>query len=162
MRPMLNAKSVHRSAPNLSTNDGTLFRPDSKGSEYEYEVVSDADPKPPSPTSLRLPKVTRLQLSIPEELKNSLRKIADPWSPTSKPRPRRGRTRALEAYLRDSASSPTHSRWMSRIGVSIQWKTSSLTVKRGTASTSPVRWHFAAIGQYSVAGGQRLQGRRLE
>ena len=37
------------SLPHLTTNDGTLFRPDQRGGDYEYEVISDADPTRPQP-----------------------------------------------------------------------------------------------------------------
>jgi protein-glutamine gamma-glutamyltransferase len=106
MRPMLNAKSVHRLyAPNLSTNDGTLFRPDSRAGDYEYEVISDADPNAPQPHESPPGEADKLSLSVPEELKRPLRRIAQPLVAKIDGEGRDGveaRARALESYLRDS------------------------------------------------------------
>jgi hypothetical protein len=105
MRPMLNAKSAHRFAPNLSTNDGTLFRPDSRAGDYEYEVISDAKPTASQPHESPPADGDTLQLSIPEELKEPLQRIALPLVEKIDGEGREGilaRARALESYLRDS------------------------------------------------------------
>ncbi|HEX3447566.1 MAG TPA: DUF3488 and transglutaminase-like domain-containing protein, partial [Isosphaeraceae bacterium] len=105
MRPMLNAQSVHRFAPNLSTNDGTLFRPDSRAGDYDYEVTSDANPAASQPHESPPADGDTLQLSIPEELREPLRRIALPLVAKIDGEGRDGvlaRARALESYLRDS------------------------------------------------------------
>jgi protein-glutamine gamma-glutamyltransferase len=105
MRPMLNAKSAHRFAPNLSTNDGTLFRPDTRSGDYEYEVISDADTSAPQPHESPPADTDKLSLAIPQELQEPLRRIARPLVAKIGGEGRVGvtaRARALESYLRDS------------------------------------------------------------
>jgi len=101
IRPILYAKSSQPASPSLSTNDGTLFRPDTLGGPYDYEVVSDLDAS-----------ATQPQESPPGEhgpfgelLKSKLRAIAEPVVANIKDEGREGvraRALALTAYLRDS------------------------------------------------------------
>src|SRR5262249_36098338 len=49
IRPIRNATARRRVPPHLNPLDGTLFRPDTRGGVYDYEVSSDADPNTPQP-----------------------------------------------------------------------------------------------------------------
>ncbi|MFI5456888.1 MAG: DUF3488 and DUF4129 domain-containing transglutaminase family protein [Isosphaerales bacterium] len=101
IRPILTFRSYQAFSPSLSNNDATLFRPDTLGGEYDYEVVSDFDPNG-----------AQLQESAPgpygelgETLKSTLRAIALPVVANIKALGREGdaaRAQALTAYLRDS------------------------------------------------------------
>jgi protein-glutamine gamma-glutamyltransferase len=105
IRPMLDARSDHRFAPHLSTNDGTLFRPDSRGGDYEYDVISDADIDAPQPHESPPGDSDRLLRTVPAELLPRLREIAEPLIATIATDDEAGmiaRARKLEAFLRDS------------------------------------------------------------
>ncbi len=105
IRPMLDASSAHKFAPHLSTNDGTLFRPDSRGGDYDYDVTSDPDPNAYQPHESPPGNSDRLLRSVPAELLPRLREIAEPLVEMIKPEGRKGieaRARKLESYLRDS------------------------------------------------------------
>ncbi len=118
IRPIIDARLAHHWSspnrnindlgPNLSTNDGTLFRADMGSGDYEYEVTSiipntDANASqphesPPSDHEQRL-------LSVPEELRSRLRAIAEPLVEQIKaegPEGAAARARKLEYFLRDS------------------------------------------------------------
>jgi transglutaminase-like putative cysteine protease len=106
VRAMDTPQGSGRLTPYMNPIDGTLFRPDSRGGPYDYIVHSDADPNAHQrnevcPSEFR----TELLLSIPEEVKARLRKIAEPIvagiSPDG-PDAITRRAHALEAYLRDS------------------------------------------------------------
>jgi protein-glutamine gamma-glutamyltransferase len=81
IRPIRDASSGRTGTPYLNPMDGTLLRADSRGGAYDYEVFSDPAPGGTQPgeedpsTSLAH---TELLLSIPEQLKVRLRKIAEP------------------------------------------------------------------------------------
>jgi hypothetical protein len=105
IRPILNATSTRRYAPHLSTNDGTLFRPDQRGGEYDYEVISDADSTVPQPHESPPGEFDKYLLAIPEELEPPLQKIAQPLIEKVDVAGQPGtaaRARKLESYLRDS------------------------------------------------------------
>jgi hypothetical protein len=95
-----------RLTPYMNPIDGTLFRPDSRGGSYDYEVTSDADPNAHQGNEVcPSPFRTDMLLSIPEPLKARLRKIAEPviaeisgFGPEAIGR----RAHALEKHLRDS------------------------------------------------------------
>ena len=74
IRPMLDARSAHRFSPHLSTNDGTLFRADSRSGDYEYEVISDSDPTAPQPHESPPRESDRQMLSVPADLLPGLQK----------------------------------------------------------------------------------------
>ena len=103
---MLDAISAHRFAPHLSTNDGTLFRADPRGGDYEYEVISDADPNALQPHESPPGDADKLLLSIPEELRPRLREIAEPLVANidgrGPGRRRRPAPASSNAFLRDS------------------------------------------------------------
>ena len=105
IRPMLDAISAHRFAPHLSTNDGTLFRADQRGGDYEYEVVSDADMDALQPHESPPGESHTLLLSIPAELRPRLQAIAEPLVANIEAEDQAGisaRARKLEFFLRDS------------------------------------------------------------
>jgi protein-glutamine gamma-glutamyltransferase len=105
IRPILNW-GARRSPPFLNPLDGTLYRPDTRGGPYDYQVDSDPDPNhlqvsesPPSDNR------HRLLLEISEHLKLRLKKIAEPVVANIDGEGRKGveaRSRKLEAFLRDS------------------------------------------------------------
>jgi len=101
IRPVLNWSSTQPFFPSLSTNDGTLFRPDTLGGEYDYEVVSDVNPSADQPQESPPGDYGPLR----EDLRVPLRAIAERVVANIKAEGRAGdvaRARALEAYLRDS------------------------------------------------------------
>src|SRR5262249_9256129 len=87
--------------PSLSTNDGSLFRSDNPGGEYDYEVTSDADPAGTQPQEAPPGRYADLR----DDLKEGLRAIAEPLIADIKGDDTTSlvaRARAIEAYLRDS------------------------------------------------------------
>jgi len=102
IRPMLNATSAHRFAPHLSINDGTLYRSDRPGGDYEYVVTSDANPSAAQPHESPPSEFSTLNLSITPDLKAKLQAIALPLVAQIKADDPEARARALEVYLRDS------------------------------------------------------------
>ncbi len=105
LRPILDATS--RNSPSMSTNDGTLFRPDKPNSEYDYEVISDVDNNAGQPHEAPPSTYSKLHLSMPAGLKARLRQIAEPIVakiPGTGREGIEGRARALAAYLRDSGT----------------------------------------------------------
>jgi hypothetical protein len=106
IRPVRAMDSPGRLTPYMNPIDGTLFRPDSRGGAYDYIVVSDADPNAHQRNEV-CPSLFRTEvlLSIPEDLKARLRKIAEPIVariPSDSPDAIARRAHALEAFLRDS------------------------------------------------------------
>ena len=102
---MLDASSAHRFAPHLSTNDGTLFRPDARSGDYEYEVISDADASASQPHESQPGESDRLLRTVPADLLPRLREIALPLVAdieTEGPEGVEARARKLEAFLRES------------------------------------------------------------
>jgi transglutaminase-like putative cysteine protease len=105
IRPILNA-GARRTPPFLNPLDGTLYRPDTRGGPYDYQVDSDPDPdglqvseSPPSPYRVGL------LLEISEHLKQQMKKIAEPVVANIDGEGRKGilaRSRKLEAFLRNS------------------------------------------------------------
>ena len=95
-----------RFAPYLSTNDGTLFRPDPRGGDYEYEVISDPDTERSPAARVSAGRIRHATVCrSPRTCKSRLRAIAEPIVANIEaegPRASRRRARALEAYLRDS------------------------------------------------------------
>jgi protein-glutamine gamma-glutamyltransferase len=105
IRPMIDANSAHKFAPHLSTNDGTLFRPDSRGGDYDYEVISDADANASQPHESPPGDSDRLLRSVPAELLPRLQEIAEPLVAMIETEDQAGisaRARKLESFLRDS------------------------------------------------------------
>jgi hypothetical protein len=107
MRPILDASPVdnNRSAPMMSTNDGTLYRPDKPHSQYDYEVISSANIDDPQHHESPPNSYSRLHLSMPPTLKAHLRKIAEPIVaniPAEGQTGAEARARALADWLRDS------------------------------------------------------------
>jgi hypothetical protein len=105
MRPVLNASSAHRNAPHLSTNDGTLFRPDQRSGDYDYEVTSDADMTAPQPHESPPSEFDKQLLSVPADLEPRLKQIAEPLVAGIEAKGEKGakaRARRLESFLRDS------------------------------------------------------------
>jgi transglutaminase-like putative cysteine protease len=101
IRPILFFNADQPYLPSLSTNDGSLFRSDSAGGEYDYEIVSDADSSGTQPQEAPPGRY----IAIREDLKASLRAIAQPIVASINAEGSAGikaRCRALEAYLRDS------------------------------------------------------------
>jgi hypothetical protein len=94
--------------PDMNPVDGTLFRPDSRGGSYDYTVASDADPNADQGNEMCPSEIRReVLLSIPEDLKSRLRKIAEPvvaGVPADGPDAISRRAHALEAFLRDSGT----------------------------------------------------------
>ena len=109
MRPIREATATGtRSPPYLNPMDGTLLRADARGGTYDYEVYSDPQPGATQPgeedPSGRLAH-TELLLSIREDLKSHLRKIAEPVVKSIEGEGREqtiARAQALESFLRDS------------------------------------------------------------
>jgi transglutaminase-like putative cysteine protease len=104
IRPFRDARS--RSHPSLNPLDGTLYRPDSRGGAYDYEVDSDTNPDGlqggESPPSIAR-RASLLEISEP--LKEHLRQIAEPVVANVDGEGEKGiraRSRKLEAFLRDS------------------------------------------------------------
>ena len=117
---MLDASSAHRFAPHLSTNDGTLFRPDSRGGDYEYEVISDADPTLVQPHESPPGESDKLLLSIPADLRPRLRANRraagrDDRRPTAR-RASRPAPASSSSFCATPASSATPCRWTSTTG----------------------------------------------
>jgi hypothetical protein len=101
IRPVVSFHSAQPFSPSLSTNDGTLFRPDSLGGEYDYEVVSDLDPNATQPQESPPSHFGALS----EPLKAELLAIAEPIVAHIQAEGREGiaeRAQALTSYLRDS------------------------------------------------------------
>jgi protein-glutamine gamma-glutamyltransferase len=105
IRPMLDAVSAHRFSPHLSTNDGTLFRTDTRPGDYDYEVISDANPDGFQPHESPPRESDKLMLSMPADLRPRLRRIAEPLVAEIDDKSEKGiiaRARKLEWFLRDS------------------------------------------------------------
>ncbi len=109
LRPVLLFSSHRRpsSPPNLSNNDGTLFRTlDKRGGSYDYEVESDADPDALQQYEAVPSPGYRTLLAIDPKLKERLRKIAEPVvahiTSEDEEVQKKARAKALEAYLRSS------------------------------------------------------------
>jgi protein-glutamine gamma-glutamyltransferase len=105
IRPMLDARAPHKFSPHLSTNDGTLFRADSRSGEYEYEVVSDSDPDAQQPHESPPRESDKQVLSVPADLLPRLRLIAEPLVASIDASTQKGieaRARKLELFLRES------------------------------------------------------------
>ena len=107
LRPVveLSAGFQQQLSPFLNPIDGTIFRPEYRGS-YEYQVCSDSEIDSPQPGELPpSAERRRLYLSMPESLKQRLRAIALPLVenlPGEGITGTEARARALESYLRDS------------------------------------------------------------
>jgi transglutaminase-like putative cysteine protease len=105
MRPVLELTAKSPLPPVLNPIDGTIFRPDPRGS-YDYEVLSDVDVNAPQENESQLTE-DRLGplLEMEPSLNARLREIA---IPLLEGLPEQGlenitlRARALESYLRDS------------------------------------------------------------
>jgi protein-glutamine gamma-glutamyltransferase len=108
LRPVLLFASKRRPSapPNLSNNDGTLFRTlDKRGGSYDYEIESDADPNALQQYEAIPSLGNRTLLAIDPKLKERLRQIAEPvvaHISADGEAGQRARARALEAYLRSS------------------------------------------------------------
>ncbi len=105
LRPILQASSVQLYRPALTTNDGTLFRPDVVSGEYDYEVISDVDVDRSQPHESRPSKTDKWLTYMPPGLRPRLRAIAEPLVADLPAAGRHGteaRAKALAAYLRDS------------------------------------------------------------
>jgi protein-glutamine gamma-glutamyltransferase len=107
IRPVLFFDATHPNAapPGLSANDGTLVRQDRRGGDYDYVVVSDADPETPQPSELPPAASDESLLKMPPGLPERLRKIAGPVVAGITAQGQEGtRTRALalERHLRES------------------------------------------------------------
>jgi transglutaminase-like putative cysteine protease len=105
IRPILELTAGARLAPYLNPADGTIFRPEARGS-YDYEVLSDTDMEAPQ-ESEDVPSPARLEalMAMPEALKDRFRQIAQPLIGEiagEGPEPVAKRARAIESYLRDS------------------------------------------------------------
>jgi protein-glutamine gamma-glutamyltransferase len=108
LRPVLLFSSHRRPSgpPNLSNNDGTLFRTlDKRGGAYDYDVTSDADPDALQQYEAFPGQTNRTLLAMDAKLRESLRKIAEPIVAHITAEGEQGvraRAKALEAYLRSS------------------------------------------------------------
>jgi transglutaminase-like putative cysteine protease len=107
IRPILDtsAMTYNKFPPSMSTNDGTLYRPEKPNSQYDYEVVSSANIDDPQLHEAPPASYSRLHLSMPPSLKARLRKIAEPIVAQIAADGQKGieeRARALAAWLRDS------------------------------------------------------------
>jgi transglutaminase-like putative cysteine protease len=107
VRPVLffDAIRANTAPPGLSANDGTLVRQDRRGGEYDYEVVSDANPSALQPSELPPDRHAEALLAIPSGLRERLRSIALPviaHVTAQGPEGTRARALALEQYLRES------------------------------------------------------------
>jgi transglutaminase-like putative cysteine protease len=105
IRPILDVSSGRRFTPHLSTNDGTLFRADLRGGDYDYDVISDADQNAIQPGESPPGEFDRQLLSISPDLAPRLRQIAQPLVEKIAPDGQSGliaRARKLEWFLRDS------------------------------------------------------------
>jgi hypothetical protein len=80
IRPVLffSATRANTAPPGLSANDGTLVRQDKRGGDYDYQVVSDADPNGAQPSELQPNERALSLLAVPGSLKERLNKIALP------------------------------------------------------------------------------------
>lgn len=106
IRPIRYTDAGPRLPPFLNPVDGTLQRPDQRATSYDYEVLSDPDPDGLQ-TGEQPPDLAHNEflLSMSEDLKTRLRKIAEPIVariPGEGPQAIRARAHALESYLRDS------------------------------------------------------------
>ncbi|MGO9465406.1 MAG: DUF3488 and DUF4129 domain-containing transglutaminase family protein [Isosphaeraceae bacterium] len=106
IRPVREMNTSGRFTPHMNPLDGTLYRPDSRGGAYDYVVVSDADPNAHQRNEV-CPSEYRIDvlLSIPDDLKARLRRIAVPIVakiPRDDPDSIARRAHALESFLRDS------------------------------------------------------------
>lgn len=105
MRPILELSAGPRLPPYLNPTDGTIFRPEGRGS-YDYEVLSDTNLEAPQ-ESEELPSESRNKemLALPAGLKERLRRIALPLV-EGIPGDDRGaiaaKARAIEGYLRET------------------------------------------------------------
>jgi protein-glutamine gamma-glutamyltransferase len=105
IRPVLDAKSDRKFAPSMNTNDGTLFRADQRGGEYDYEVLSDANQEALQQHESPPGELDKQLLSIPRELEPRLHEIAMAQIADLTATGHAGvteRARKLEWYLRDS------------------------------------------------------------
>ena len=166
IRPMLDASSAHRFSPHLSTNDGTLFRPDSRGGDYEYEVISDADPtalqpheSPPGDRQAAALDPADLRAAAASDRRAAGRDDRRPRARTAIA----ARARTLESYLRDSGEfsytlqmdvndrqlDPVEDFLVNRKKGHCEYFASALAL-------------LLRSDRHPVAHGQRLQGGRLE
>ena len=164
---MLNATSARRSLPHLSTNDGTLFRPDSRGGAYDYEVDLRCRPErsPAARVSAgRCRQAAAVDPRGPPAPAARNRRAAS--SRTSTPRASEGiaaRARKLEAFLRDSGQF-SYTLQMdvmdrsARPGRRLPGQPQGGTLRILRQRTGAV----AAVDRHPVPHGQRLQGGRLE
>jgi transglutaminase-like putative cysteine protease len=105
IRPILAASSSQDNPPSLTSNDGTLFRPDEVIGEYDYDVISDVAPDRSQPYESRPSEHDKWLTSMPRELLPKLRAIAEPivaGIPATGHAGIEARARKLAAFLRDS------------------------------------------------------------
>ncbi len=86
IRPILDASSVHDNPPSLTTNDGTLFRPDESRGEYDYVVISDIAVDRAQPHELPPSDNDRWLTTMPPKLLPKLRQSPSRSSPACRPR----------------------------------------------------------------------------
>ncbi|MGC8643243.1 MAG: transglutaminase TgpA family protein [Isosphaeraceae bacterium] len=107
MRPILELKgpATNRLPPSMSPADGTIWRPESRGS-YDYTVLSDTNIQAPQEGELP-PSADGIRVfeEMDEDLRAHLARIALPLVknlPSKGPEAILARCQALEVYLRDS------------------------------------------------------------
>jgi hypothetical protein len=105
MRPILDMTAGSRLAPFLNPVDGSIVRPETRGS-FDYEILSDLNiDSPQEEEATPSPARVEVLLGIPEDLKARFRQIALPVVQDAREKDTDQtivRARALESYLRDS------------------------------------------------------------
>jgi transglutaminase-like putative cysteine protease len=103
LRPMLDANAGERLPPEMNQYDGTIERPETTTTAYNYEVVSAAAPDALQPgESLPVGRYRRQMLQVPEPLGEHLRKIAEPIVASIPADDHVSRAHALELWLRET------------------------------------------------------------
>ncbi|MBI1322806.1 DUF3488 domain-containing protein [bacterium] len=103
LRPILGARPLvrFRSRMLLNGNDGTITRNTYNG-VYDYEVVSSIDPALPQPGEIPVSdELRRTLLTIPAQMRDELRQLAEPIVTNISPTDTEARARAVEAHFLD-------------------------------------------------------------
>ena len=106
LRPMLDASTNRRLGPELSGVDGTIYRADSRGGSFDYEVRSFRDSELPQPGESAPSEGRRaLMLRVPERMAERLKTIAETVLsefPADRRTDPREKALALDRYLRET------------------------------------------------------------
>ena len=121
LRPIVGLSSTDkRFDPELHEVDGSIYRGDSRAVVVDYQVVSALDPNQ-AQTNEVYPSREYLRnlLSVPDDVLEAIRPLAERVVQDIDPADRQGRVAALDRYLRDPASGYSYSLAMNVIDAKV-------------------------------------------